>query len=715
MIFGDIARAVGSAIYQRAARDPEAQRRASFLEIVTKNPYQVPAAANTASLLALYNSNLWVRAIVGKIAKAAASKKWYLENEAGDRIDKHPLIDFLNSGTKRLPGRLARQVTFIHRDLAGEAFWAVGRARGGKPAGFAPIPPHWVSDVPKTDEPGEFYTVTPKEGQEYRIPAEQIIHFRDPDPLDPWGRGSSYAHAARVELDTDGFAASYLASHFQNSARPDMLVSGTAENPLGPVDRARLQESWLGSHRGAKNAGKPFFSSAPLTVQEVGSKLRDQQFSELKTDIKTTVAEYYGIPPEILGRIENSNRATIDAADHLFGKFVLDPRLADQLDVLEPWARANYEIEGLTLRYETPVHEDDKFNLEVMKTRPGGFTDDEFRTLRKLKPLGGEFAKPRPVPVPVFGGPGGAPDEDGDDTPPPGGKKKPEKAIAAADFVAAIAAALNSEARAAPAAVQKTLSPENIVRVAGAHQDPQVVAEATRIMDELFLELLATYGEELLGVLEAEVRFKLNASVSEWLDKRGSRLINSIDETTRDALRAGLVEGAAANEKAAELSKRVDDIFAQAAKVRSALIGQTEATQVAGFGALEAARQGGFSLKKWLSSQDQVVRDSHRGLNGQIRRVSEDFQAPNGASAPHPGAFGDAAEDINCRCAVRPILEGEETRAVSLSDAAFEAAWLGMHAKLANGITRKMANVFAAQKAVVLAELGRVAGGFANA
>jgi hypothetical protein len=38
--------------------------------------------------------------------------------------------------------------------------------------------------------------------------------------------------------------------------------------------------------------------------------------------------QVYGIPPEKLGIVENSNRSTIDSADYLFAKSILVPQPA---------------------------------------------------------------------------------------------------------------------------------------------------------------------------------------------------------------------------------------------------------------------------------------------------------------------------------------------------------------------------------------------------
>lgn len=53
--------------------------------------------------------------------------------------------------------------------------------------------------------------------------------------------------------------------------------------------------------------------------------------------------------------------------------------------------------------------------------------------------------------------------------------------------------------------------------------------------------------------------------------------------------------------------------------------------------------------KRWDATMDDVTRETHRLLNGQLKMLDEEFTTVNG-SATAPGLFGIPQEDINCRC-----------------------------------------------------------------
>lgn len=664
-----------------------------FMEFMQLLPYNAPPVADAQKLLALYNESPWVRTIVHKVSENVGKARWYLEDEASEKeVDKHPALDFLRAGNAKMNGRRTLALTQTYLDLVGEAFWVLGRDARGRLVEFAALPPHWVTDLP--NQTSQVYRLQPKQGVVYDVPAEQILHIKIADPLDPYGRGKGMTHAAYLELDTDLQAATFLNSFFRNRARPDLIISGTKEAPLADRDVARAEMAWNEKFRGAGKAGRGFFSRAPLQVQEFGFGLRDNQIDKIREQQRSLISEFYNMPPELLGRLDSSNRATIDSAEYLFSKHVVVPRLEAMLDFIEPLLIENFGIKQGALCFENPTAEDTAATAQLISIRPSAFSDDEIRELAGYKALGGkhgEVAEPLPPPDPNALIP---PPTGGDPKPPKEDPPKPEDA----------------KPKAIEAPQRKSLSAADIVQVSQAHEDPFVKAQAANLFAELYKKLLDQYGAELLSELGSEVRFTVNAQVTDWLLSRSSDMIGEVDATTRDALKAALVDGVAGDEGLEALIARVDDVFAKAADYRAALIGDTEATALAGFGSYAATKQAGFERKQWLSTHDQLVRASHRDLDGKIVGLEDKFQASSGATALFPGDFGDPAEDINCRCGMRPVLPGED-ESKSLARDKTLAKWQHKaRDAMMTAVKRKADMLFAAQREVIVAQLKRSMG-----
>lgn len=65
--------------------------------------------------------------------------------------------------------------------------------------------------------------------------------------------------------------------------------------------------------------------------------------------------------------------------------------------------------------------------------------------------------------------------------------------------------------------------------------------------------------------------------------------------------------------------------------------------------AIAAKEKGADLVKQWDATLDGDTRPNHRQLDGQIRELDKSFEV--GSYSPmHPGDFGEASEDCNCRC-----------------------------------------------------------------
>ena len=79
-------------------------------------------------------------------------------------------------------------------------------------------------------------------------------------------------------------------------------------------------------------------------------------------------------------------------------------------------------------------------------------------------------------------------------------------------------------------------------------------------------------------------------------------------------------------------------------------LAESERERVYNTSAYDTATQLGAKSKTWHTQLDNRVRDTHDYLEGMTKPLNEEFHTYNGDSAQHPGGFGIASEDINCRC-----------------------------------------------------------------
>lgn len=643
--------------------------------IISGSPSTAPKRG-TRGMLNAYSQLPWFRAVVGKISRSTSTQQWkvFVQKRDGrpirnakigrmtqverskfiskglhsgdiEELDSHPILSVLNDGNRYLPGSINLQVSQIHIDSVGESFFLKQRNGLGVVEEIIPLPPHWVISAPL---PGgdPVYRISISSIQE-EIPAEEIIWTKDPDPTNPYSRGSGMALSLIDEMETDEFAAKHTKAWFFNSARPDIIVSGDG---LDRGTTKRLEEDWLSKNQGFMKRFKPYFMNTSVKVQELNSSFKDMQLIKLREFERDTIIQVFGVPPEILGIVENSNRATITSSDMIFAKHVLIPRLEMQRTVFQRDLVPEYD-DRLILDYDSPLQEDDDFKLKVMTAQAHAFKIDEWRELAGFEEL-----------------------EDG------------KGEVYSLPFNLIISDSLTSET---------TLEPEPIViedeknKTKAIDLDGQAfirrilrVLRAQVIVDALTPSITATvqsFGETMASSIGGQGFSIEDPVVTEFLGTRsGNRIRSLIDNTTRKQLRNTLVNGFEAGENIDDLTKRVNRVFDTATSNRSRSIARTETVRAANFGSQEGMVQSGVKNKGWLSSRDSVTRDSHKpgiGLDGVVIPVRSNFKSPvTGAEGPHPGELGLAEDDVNCRCTLIPDFDDERSFK-GITEKAKEAIW----------------------------------------
>lgn len=84
-----------------------------------------------------------------------------------------------------------------------------------------------------------------------------------------------------------------------------------------------------------------------------------------------------------------------------------------------------------------------------------------------------------------------------------------------------------------------------------------------------------------------------------------------------------------------------------------ARVAETDAIRIFNEAGLETAKKAGAKTKTWETMEDPKVRDTHFFLQGVSAPIDGYFYTYTGAKALAPGQFGDASEDVNCRCRLR--------------------------------------------------------------
>lgn len=354
-------------------------------------------------LIQAYSETPWLRATISKKASSFSSLEWEVKrtmNQFGNTVpvveiqvgkhayrqkamaqmtqdgqaqivEGHPLPALLKNPCPALPGSTPLFLAQVYYDVLGEAFFYVDRgprdawiqgksAFSGmpQPTGLWPLPPMWITRTPTPSDPT--YDVRNGTLSLLGVPRQDILWLKQPDPLNPYARGLGYAQAVRDEVAADESAARMISYSFANRGRPDLLVAlkGASQKEIDA-----MRNDWVANLQGVQNALKTHFVNVEAQVEKLTYDFEHLQVLELRDFNKKLLRQTQGIPPEILGDQDQSNRSTSDAAQHIYNTQVVIPLADVWREFFQAQLLPEYDPRAV-LDYVTPVAEDREFALE---------------------------------------------------------------------------------------------------------------------------------------------------------------------------------------------------------------------------------------------------------------------------------------------------------------------------------------------------------------
>lgn len=702
-------------------------------------------------VLAAYSTSPWFHAVVERAAYAAAIVPWRVfatkgqrkktgksDIEGGDAINwvrditlqmgaspeirekalakldaqgrlveitDHVLLEMMADPNPILTGVDVRLITFALLFVAGEVGWVLEREGTSAPTAIWPIPPHWIVQTPSAS--GSMYVVQ-MHGRRYDFTPEEFILFRNPSLVNPYGRGTGLGTALSDELEQDEYISKFQTSFFHSNGRPDLLVVvKPAPGGVGTKkdDLTAAKEEFENKYRGP-GQGRSMWTRGDITITEISQKLVDMELTEQRTWLKDLIRQVIGVPPEIMGDVENSNRATITGALAIMAIMSTVPQLEKFRAQLQQRLVPMYD-KRLALGYLSPVPDDKEFELKALQVAPWAATIGEIRKLQGLEDRGEPDNKHvMPMGLTII------------DAPP-----LPRERIArthmelleesgwsdaAKDAVGPHLMDVLTEADARHAA--STVSG----RVPTKAVTPSDVDQIVNVLTPEYLDLavtpeieetIETWGNKAMADVGVAPAFNmLNPGVVEYMEVFSADQIVGINDTTKDYVRRTLIEGVEAGEGADELARRMRDEFNQFSLTRSAVIARTEVNTSANFATFSAHEQSGVVEKRgWLATMDKRTRKLHKKLHLQERDIDKPFTV-DGHKAMYPGDFADASMNILCRCAQFAVITNPKTGALVMIK-----AFVDETEEDEARVVKAVQGVFMQQLEDVLAELRKVA------
>ncbi len=607
-----------------------------------------PLKRGTKELLKAYSDLPWLRAIVHRISHAMAAVGWeaFVANSEEDsskntlreiklnkdpktrskmirkgvnnglltRVDDHPSIALLDAGNPLHTGIILRQVLQAHMELVGEGFWLIEKDRTGNPVELWPLPPTWIKNTPQPGGP-PFFTIESGNGKQRELSIDNIIWFSDLDPSNPYGRGTGTARSLADELDSDEYAAKHIKSWFFNRARPDLLIFADG---LQQEETARLEEDWNSKHQGLWKQFKVRFMNAKVEVKELSTSFSEMQLVELRKHERDTIVQVFGVPPEVLGILQNSNRATIDAADFMFSRWVLTPRLEVFRSILQTQLMDRF-WPGLVLDYVSPVAEDKEQQLNLIKAAPWAATVDEVRELIGLDRLPNDSGNVHLVPL---------------------------NFQATTDLKSLTATPVTPELPEEPEEDEENeeeLNEDTRAFVDAIEDSPLIRNFKVSLVNCIVSS--SKHFSEIFGIDELD--FYKDTTCLTFVDRNATKRATAINKVTRDAL----VQIVSVKEKHL-VPKLIKELFEFTLQDRIPRVCLAETLKAINFSLYQQYKLAGFKEKTWYNGNNDKC---HESLNNISINIDSHFTSINDNKTLFPGGFRVKEENQDCKCFIIPI------------------------------------------------------------
>jgi HK97 family phage portal protein len=310
-------------------------------------------------------SNGTLFAVVDRTCTSYSQVVWRLYRKAksglkDDRteVTSHAALDLITRPNPFMTGPTVRETTQQHEELVGEQWVVFAKdPRFDIPLEMWPVRPDRMRPVPDPEQFISGYEYIGPSGEIIPLGLDEVMFLRRPNPLDPY-RGMGPVQTIMTDLDSSRYSREWNRNFFLNGAEPGGILE--VEKRLDDDEFDEARERWQEQHRGVSNAHRVAILENGLKWVDRKYSARDMQFAELANISDEKIRGAFGFPKPMLGAVDDVNRANADAAEVVFARWLLVPRLermkAAYNTVLLPMFGST--ADGLEFDYDNPVPAD---------------------------------------------------------------------------------------------------------------------------------------------------------------------------------------------------------------------------------------------------------------------------------------------------------------------------------------------------------------------
>jgi len=270
----------------------------------------------------------------------------------------HPLAALLRRPNAWMTTRELIYYLFLDLLYVGEHYWYIAPNGVGEPAEIWPL----VGEVEPLRSATEFltgYKVTTSTQQGPRtrtFKIEEIVPFRLPMLQNVYeGFSPMRAAGGSVKVDDELLKAQWHT--FRQGAFPFAVLLMSEQDP---EKRKALLGRFNDLYAGAKKSGKTIgINKDTMDVKILSNKPREMDFGDSADRVRDSITGMFRVPPVLMGLTRDvQNRATAAAAEYVFAKWNIRPKLALIQDRINMDLALRYYGPDVRVKFENPVPAD---------------------------------------------------------------------------------------------------------------------------------------------------------------------------------------------------------------------------------------------------------------------------------------------------------------------------------------------------------------------
>lgn len=297
--------------------------------------------------------------------------------------DKHPFLKLIYGKDQPNKSMSIMQMLYnaVQRYLViGNEYWLVIRNNSGVPINLYPLKVTQSNQmIAMLDKLGDImqWKYIGRDRKEYIYDASDIIHFKRQSPYySPYGMGLIIAGA--WIFDKQAEINKYQMRYFANDAMKRFVIM--SDSDVGEAEFEDLKNSFKKEYMG--NATNTLILNRGFKAESISNTPQESDYFNTWNAIQDDICSLFGIPPSLVSRIADVNRANAVSAEYDFNNNTLKP-IADMIgDILTRVLVNNYKnSEEYIVKLKLRRPQDTEYELKQIQilTNTGSISQEELR------------------------------------------------------------------------------------------------------------------------------------------------------------------------------------------------------------------------------------------------------------------------------------------------------------------------------------------------